>query len=250
MALENGSPSIADIAAITGRNGMGFGGDGGGWTGLLFILFLFAMCNGGWQNGGGNANTQAEVQRGFDHQATSGALAGLQAQIGNGLSDAAVARCNAETTLLQALNNNQTATTAAMNDIERALQQCCCDNRAAVADLKYTVATEACADRATVSNGVRDILEANTRNTQALLDGQRQGFQAIQDKLCQLELDSFKQKVNDLAAENAALRGAASQTAQTAMLQAGNAAQTQQILEAIRNLTACGCGNNCGCGAA
>lgn len=62
--------------------------------------------------------------------------------------------------LYQTLNANQNATTAALNGIAGSLQQCCCDNRAAVADLKYTIATENCADRAAVSDGIRDILTA------------------------------------------------------------------------------------------
>lgn len=248
MALENGSPSIADIAAISGRGGMGFGGDyGAGW---LFILFLFAMCNGGWGNWGNNGNTQAEVQRGFDQQATTSALASLQAQVGNGFSDAAVARCNAQTSLLTAINASQTATTASMNNIERALLQCCCDNKAAVADLKYTVAQENCADRQAISDGLRDVIANNTANTNAIIQSQTQGFQGIQDKLCQMEIDNLKAENERLRTQLNLAGLAASQTSQTAQLQAGAASQTQQILEAIRNLTNCCGGNGCGCGAA
>jgi hypothetical protein len=58
----------------------------------------------------------------------------------------------------------------------------------------------------------------NTANTNAIIMSQNQGFQGIQDKLCQLELDSYKQKVSDQAAEIASLRGQVSQTAQTAQI--------------------------------
>ena len=84
----------------------------------------------------------------------------------------------------------------------------------------------------------------------------------MQDKLCQLELDSFKQKVADLTAENAALRGNASQTAQTAALIANNDAQTANLLQRlnpnpvpayiVQNPNGCGCNQpvyGCGCGA-
>lgn len=51
------------------------------------------------------------------------------------------------------------------------LQNCCCENRAATADLKYTMASEAAATRANC--------DANN--------------QKILDKLCQLEMDGMRQ---------------------------------------------------------
>jgi len=217
MALENGNPSIADIAAITGNRG-GFGNDS--WGGFLFILFLFAMCNGGWGNGGWNNNNavEASMQRGFDQQATQGSLAGLQAQIGNGFSSAAVAQCNAQTNLLQAMNQNQQATNQGINSLAMALQQCCCENRSAVQDLKYTVATENCQDRQAISDGLRDLMAQNAANTNAIIQSQNQGFQGIQDKLCQLEIDNLKQVNEQLRSQLNMAALAASQTAQTAQL--------------------------------
>ena len=82
-----------------------------------------------------------------------------------------------------------------MNAIQSQLAQCCCDNRAATADLKYTVATEACADRAAVSDGIRDVITAQTANTQAILD-----------KLCQLELDGVKSQLAQAQRENVGLQ--------------------------------------------
>ena len=57
-----------------------------------------------------------------------------------------------------------------MFGIQSSLQNCCCENRANIADLKYTVATENCADRAALSDGIRDVLTANNANTQRILD--------------------------------------------------------------------------------
>ena len=81
--------------------------------------------------------------------------------------------------------NAQTAVTAGMNDIAMGLQNCCCENRASIADLKYTVATENCADRTAAYQNTRDIIDSQTRGTQAILD-----------KLCQLELDGVKAQVD------------------------------------------------------
>ena len=263
MDMGNGM-SPADVAAVMGNNNHGYGGGGFGNNGFgdgawwIIILFLFAM-NGGWGNRGnfgGNGgscdavpymmteSTQAAVQNGFNQQGILTGINGIQTTLANGFADAAVARCNAQTTTLQALSNNQmglyqtlnanqNANTAAMNQLAMSLQQCCCDNRAGLADLKYTVATENCADRQAISDGLRDVIANQTANTQALINNQTAGFQAIQDKLCQLELDSYKQKTAEQAAEIVALKGAISQTAQTAQIIQDNNAQTANLIRAL-----------------
>lgn len=196
----NGSLSAADVAAVMGNNGNGFGwgGDGAWW---LIVLFLFAM-NGGWGNGGMTNPLMmnqgvADVQRGFDQSAVMNGINGLTSQMSNGFANAEVSRCNGQTNVLQALNG-----------ISMALQNCCCENRAATADLKYTVATEACSDRAAVTSALNTL--QNSTNA---------GFQAISDKLCQLELDGVRQRNADLLAENNALKFAQSQAAQDAFVQ-------------------------------
>lgn len=257
--MDYGTMSPADFAAVMGngnRNGYGGGFGDGNNAWWLLVLFMFGMNGGRWGNNGGygggcdavpymmTESTQAAVQNGFNQQGILSGINGINSTLANGFADAAVARCNAQTTTLQALSNNQmglyqtlnanqNANTAAMNQLATNLQQCCCENRAGLADLKYTVATEACADRQAVNNGIRDVIANQTANTQALINSQTQGFQAIQDKLCQLELDSYKQKVSDQAAEIASLKGAISQTAQTAALIQDNNNQTANLIRAI-----------------
>lgn len=198
----------ADYAAINGggnRNGI-FGGDGA-W--FLIILFLFAFMGWGGNNGGSGAGnyaipfgyatstvTQSDVQRGFDQTALVGKLDTINASVANGFANAEVSRCNAQTNLLQTLNG-----------ISMAQQNCCCENRAAVADLKYTVATENCADRAALSDGIRDVITASTANTQAILD-----------KLCNMELDGLKERNAALQAQVQTLQLAQSQTAQNGFI--------------------------------
>jgi len=200
------------------------------------------------------------MQRGFDQQATQGALAGLQAQVGNGFADAAVARCNAQTSLLQAMNANQNATNQSMNTLAMSLQNCCCENRAGLADLKYTVATENCADRQAISDGLRDLMAQNTANTNAIVQSQNQGFQGVLDKLCQMEIDSLKSQNEQLRTQLNMANLAASQTAQTAQLIQDNNAQTANLLQrlnpnpvpayVVQNPNCCGAVNfGCGCGA-
>ena len=277
MAFENNNGlSAADMAAVMrGGNGGGWGNDGtGAWWLILFMLFAFmgnGWGNGGYGNGGGAPYVVADVQRGFDQQATQSSIAALQAQVGNGFADAAVAQCqgNANTvaaitgakdTINGTLYANQLANNQTMNGLAMSLQNCCCENRAGLADLKYTVATENCADRQAISDGLRDLMAQNAANTNLLIQNQQQGFQGITDKLCQLELDSWKQKAADQAAEIAALRGQVSQTAQTATIIANNEAQTANLLQRlnpapipaypVQNPNCCGNVNfGCGCGA-
>lgn len=248
MTEQNGM-SPADMAAVMRPNNGGLG-DGFGYGGMgmfwIVILFLFAMNGGGWGNSGlnGAGGLQASMQRGFDQQATTNAINGLTAQVGNGFADAALARCSGDAAITAAITNSQYTTAQAitgakdtiangMNTLAMSLQQCCCDNRAGLADLKYTVATENCADRQAISDGLRDLMAQNTANTNAIIQSQTTGTQAIIDKLCQLELDSYKQKVSDQAAEIASLKNAASQVAQTAALIQDNNAQTAALIQRI-----------------
>ena len=260
MALtEGGGMTAADVAAVlnggNGGRGFGWGGDGAWW---VLILFLFAF-GGGWGNGGyGNNGAVADMQRGFDQQATSAGIASLQAQVGNGFAEAAVAQCNAQTNLLQAMNANQNATNQAMNTLAMSLQNCCCENRAGLADLKYTVATENCAGRQAISDGLRDLMAQNTANTNAIVQSQNQGFQSVLDKLCQLEIDGLKSANEQLRTQLNMANLAASQTAQTAQLIQDNNAQTANLLQrlnpnpvpayVVQNPNCCGAVNfGCGC---
>lgn len=259
MALtEGGGMTAADVAAVlnggNGGRGFGWGGDGAWW---ILILFLFAF--GGCGNGGlGNNGAVADMQRGFDQQATSAGIASLQAQVGNGFAEAAVAQCNAQTNLLQAMNANQNATNQAMNTLAMSLQNCCCENRAGLADLKYTVATENCADRQAISDGLRDLMAQNTANTNTIVQSQNQGFQSVLDKLCQLEIDGLKSANEQLRTQLNMANLAASQTAQTAQLIQDNNAQTANLLQrlnpnpvpayVVQNPNCCGAVNfGCGC---
>ena len=235
---ENNGLSAADVAAVMGGNGFNNGigyGDGSFW---IIILFLFAlMGNNGWgfgNNGNtGNNYVVNDVQRGFDQQSVMNGIAGIN----NSLANAEVSRCNSQANIL-----------SGMNDISMALQNCCCENRAATADLKYTIATEACADRTAVSNALRDVIASNTANTQAILD-----------KLCQQEIDALKTQNANLQTQLNLASLAQSQTAQTAQLMADNAAQTQALEHylnptpipayVVQNPNCCGQNyfNGCGC---
>lgn len=253
---NNGSGlSAADIAAVMGNNGNGFGGfgnDGGAWWLLVLILALGGnFGNGNW-GGGNNAVPYMvnDVQSGFDQAAVMNGITALTSAVSNGFANAEVSRCNAQTNLLQTLSNNQmglyqtlnanqNANTAAMNQIASSLQNCCCENRLGLANLTSTILAENCSDRAAISDGIRDIIANNTANTQALVNVANAGFKSLDDKLCQLELDGYKQKLTAATAEIATLKANAERNN-----------QTNQILSAIYGSNNCGCNSGCGYNAA
>lgn len=230
LTNETGNGMVMPVGPMYGNGGMGMNDGNFFW---YFILFFFFAMFGGWGNGGyGNqapvAQVNNDLQRGFD-----------QASINNNFSDV----------------------NASMNSLAASLQNCCCENRLGTADLKYTIATEACADRQSVNDALRDIQMQNNLNTQAITSAINGGIQGIFDKMCQLELDSYKTKVTDLQTELNISALKESQTAQTAQVLADNAAQTATLRQALNptpipayyvpNPNGCNCGQNfygnCGC---
>lgn len=277
MALENesGTGMVMPVTPMGGGYGYGmpYGGGFGGFGGFggnfdsLIVLFLFAAMFGGFGNGfGGNggggaypwllaSNTDNGVQAGFYQAATAGQLSAIQSS----LDAAEVSACNRAMTAMQTAYGNQiadmersfnaqTANTAALSGISAQLAQCCCDNRQASADIKYTVATEACADRNAVNNALRDILTATTAQNQRILD-----------QMCSDRIDEKNEKIRDLERQLTMANLAASQTAQTAKLLANNEAQTtalEQYLAPVprpawivpQNTNCCSANVGCGCG--
>ena len=261
MAItDNGNGlSAADVAAVVG-NGNGFGngfwGDGSFW---IIILFLFAFMGNGF-GGYGNGmpyvmnNVDSGIQRGFDQQAVISGISGLASS----LNTMAQSNCNGFNAVTNAINNGfstaeiannarQMANMQGMNDIAMGLQQCCCQNAASTADLKYTVATEACADRAAVGDALN-----------AVLNSVNNGIQSLKDQMCQDKIDSKNERIAALENQLNMAQLRESQNSQTAQILANNAAQTaalEQYLNpapipayVVQNPNGCNCGQNFGCG--
>lgn len=235
---------VMPVGPMYGNGNDGMFGNNGWWIILFFFALFGGWGNGGFmgQNGGGilpylmNGNTQNDISRGFDNAATASQLAGIQNAITNGFSSAEVNACNRE---MNSINS--------MNSIAMALQNCCCENRANVADLKYTVATEACADRSAVSDALRNVIEAQTASTQRILD-----------QMCQDKIDAKNEKIVELQNQLTMANLAASQTAQTAQLLADNSRQTAVLEDylnpvarpayIVQNPNCCAQQAACGCG--
>ena len=243
----------ADIAAVTGnRSGGGFGyGDGAWW---IIILFLFAAMN-GWGNNGNNStgnmfpwlNQSDQINSGFQNQMLNTQINGIQNSINSGFAE-----------VNSTLNNSQMANMQQGFGLQTAINQGFNGLTAQGADLKYTVATEACADRNAISQGIRDVMENCNRN-----------YQGIMDKLCQLELDGVKGQLAQAQRDNVSLQNqlnmanlAASQVAQTAQILQGQNAEVDALYNRLRScpvptqpvygsqpiFTCNGNQNGCGCG--
>ena len=212
MALENGSNErVMPVTPMYGNGGNGaFGGD---WAWIILLLLLGWGNNGNGFGGGNNSlypwMNQADItQSGFQNQALQTQLSALQST----------------------------------------MNQCCCDNRLATAQLSAVVQSENCADRAAVSDGIRDIITNQTANTQRILD-----------QMCNDKIDAKNERIADLERQLTMANLAASQTAQTAQLLADNARQTvalEQYLNPtpipaymVQNPNCCQQWNGCTCGA-
>ena len=206
MALtdENGMGTTMLVSPSGGGMGGLFGGD----LSILVLFFLFMMM-GGWGNGFGGGfgggdlypwmNNSQNINAGFRDQMLFDSINGIQNNITSGqFAD------------LERSFAAQTANTAGLTALQAQLAQCCCDNRQATSDLRYTVGTEACATRT-----------ANAENTNALLAAFNGGIQSIKDQLCQDKIDAKNDTIAQLRQELIFARGQASQDVQTAAIQAG-----------------------------
>lgn len=206
---------VAPYYGGNGNDGM-FGGNGSWMWFLLIWMAMFGWGNGGYGFGGGQGGGRigSEVQNGFDHQAVMTGITGVQ----NAVNGIVPAIQNGFAQAEIAANSRQMADMNQQFALQSALQNCCCENRAATADLKYTVATEACADRNAISTALRDVLEASNASTQRILD-----------TMCQDKIDAKNEKIAELQNQLTMAQLAASQNAQTAAILANNEAQTTAL---------------------
>lgn len=199
MSISEGMPTMTmPVAPANGSgNGFGFGGDGA-W--FLIILFLFAFCGWGGNGWGNNAGNSGGVVDGYVLASDFSNIERKMDIINGGLCDGFYAVNN---TLLTGFGNaelsranQQAALMQQLSAMQMQAANCCCENRAAVAQVRYDMATQACDTRNTVQNATRDIVENQNANSRAILDF------------------LTNSKMRDLESANQELRLAASQAAQ------------------------------------
>lgn len=250
MAENSGDLSLGYMMGQSEGNNGGFGGmfGEGLWAIIILAMLGFGGGYGGFGGFGGGvgingALTRAELYDGFAMQNIDSAVRGVQ----QGICDSTYALTNTITNgfhgVDSAVCNLGYNVQSGFNGLSSQLAQCCCDNRAAIADVKYQMATDTCAIQNTIQNTTRD-----------LMDNQNAGTRAILDFLTQ-------DKISTLTAENQSLKFAASQAQQNAFITANQEAQTAELIRRIAPMpvpaysvpapypygysNACGCG--CGC---
>lgn len=279
---DNGSgmymPVAPAYAGGYGNSGFGFGGD---W-GWIILLLLFA--GGGWGNGFGggygnmmlgydfpwllngqqsiNSNTNAgfrdsmlndgitSIRDGISSLSTQlcGCCGDVQMALANGFAGVEQGANTRQMANMQTDFAMQNAMNQGFNGVQSQLASCCCENRLASADLKYTIATEECATRNT-----------DTQNTQAILNTINGGIQSIKDQLCQDKIDAKNDEISNLRQSLAMKDLAASQTAQNAFIAQGFSNEVDQLYNRLSNCPVPStpvygrtpiftCNNGCGCG--
>ena len=268
MALTDDGILTMPVAPAYGNNG-GFGGFGGDW-GWIILLLLFA--GGGWGGFGGgygnqlgydfpwllngqngiqnsiNANTNAGFQNAMLNDGITGiqsSLNGISTQLCNSFANVETAANARQIADMQTAFANQTAMNQGFNNLQSQFANCCCENRLGLANLNATVLSENCADRAALSDGIRDIIASQTAGTQRILD-----------QMCQDKIDAKNDTIAQLRSELLYARGQASQDVQTAAIQAGQRALANEVEQyvapkampayIVQNPNCCT--NTCGCG--
>lgn len=230
--------SLADVAALRGNgDNNGFGNGDGWWIILLFIL-LGGWGNRGWGNGGGGAgsaggdvlypwlNQSEQVANGFAAAATQlcNCCADMQMALANGFAGVE-ANANArqianmqqgfgmQTAMLQGFTAQQAQTAQLASDIQLGNAQ-----------QTATILAENCADRAALSDGVRDIIASQTAGTQRIID-----------QLCQDKIDAKNDEIAQLRQQLNMQQLAASQAAQNAFITQGFANEVDALYNRLNN---------------
>jgi len=247
------SPSAAPMYYGNNGSGLGFGNDWGSLIILFLLFGMFgnggygygggfgcnsefpwlwngqnginANMNNGFQNAQLNDNVTS-IRDGISALSTQlcNSTGNIQMGMFNGFNGVNASINGAQNAIAQQMYTNQiadmersyaaqTANTQGISALQSQLAQCCCDNRAATQDVKFTIAQEECATRAN-----------STANTQAILD-----------KLCQLELDGYKRENDSLRTQLTFANMQASQTAQTAELRNAQATTANQLVNELRS---------------
>ena len=237
-----------------GFGGFGMGGMmGAGMLGMDMGFGLYPWLNNSQNINDGFRDQQLSTQiNGIQNAVTSGfgdvqtALCGgfadVNQNISQGFASTNLGMCQgfngvnnsifgAQTAISQQLNSNELASLNRSFAEQTATMQGFNGVQSGIADTKYTIATEECATRSASAMNTRDIIDSQTRGTQAILD-----------KLCALELDGVKGQLAQAQRDNVGLQNqlnmanlAASQTAQTAAILQGQNAEVDALYNRLKN---------------
>lgn len=264
--FSNGSsiPVTMNVAPTGGTTG-GFGGfgDNGAWWLIVLIVLFGGWGWGGYGNGGFGGGQSTSVYEGYvlnndmsqlsraisdSYQMTERKLDGInnglcsgfyqEAQLVNGLEKSIASGVYTIQDAIQANTvagmQNTNAINAGITGLGTQLASCCCDNKylmsQSFSDLNYRMAEQSCQTRQAIADSTTAIVANQDANTRSILDF------LTQDKIA------------SLTSENAALKAAANNAAQT--FEIVNQLKTPQAVPAYvvpNPYCNCNCNTGCGC---
>jgi len=243
VAPAYGVPAYGAPAYAGGGFGNSFGGD------ALWLLLFFCIM-GGWGNNGYGAgnygggglypwmNQSNQINDGFRDQMINGNITGIQSAVTSGFGDTQLGIaginqniCQTGNGIVAAVNNGFNQAEIGANARQMANMQQMFGLQSQTAQFASDVRLGQCqTQNVIVSDG------AQTRDTI------RSTGQMVMDKLCQLELDNYKNQLADERRENANLRNQVnmaafreSQTAQNAFIKQGFANEVDQLYNRLAN---------------
>lgn len=167
----------------------------------IIVLFLFGWGRNGNQNGGGVADGYvltsdfANLERKLDgiNNGICDSTFALNNSIKDGFSAAEMARANAQMQFMQQFFA-----------LQQQLSQCCCENREAIAQVRYDMATQDCQTRNLIQSTTRDIIDAMNC-----------GLRGIDQRLTAQEMAAKDARIAEQERQIFGYQLAASQAAQT-----------------------------------
>ena len=271
MDESNGTPFTMPVAPMYGNGGMG--GFGGDW-GWIILLLLCGWGNGGFGGGfGGYGNMMLGYdfpwllngQNGINNNVSDGfrsaQLSDGITSIRDGISGLSTQLCGCCGDIQNTLCSGFAGVTASVNGAQNALAQQLYSNEIASLNRSFAEQTANTAGFNGVQSSLCDIRYGSATNTRDIIDSQTRGTQAILDKLCALELDGYKRENDNLRQQLNMADLRASQTAQNAFISQGFANEVDALYNRLNScpvpttpvygrtpIFTCNGQQGCGCG--
>ena len=210
--MMNSGLSASDVAVLSGSTNRGCNDNGAfgyGAEWMLWLVIILAIFNGGWGFGGfgggyGNGGFNSPVGQGSLTRADVDAALSTQG-IESGITGIGTQLCNG----FNSVNSN-------ISNLGYNLQNCCCDLKQGLGEVNYNLAAQTNILQNTVNNNGTAIQQALNTGFRDVIDAQNAGTQRIVDLFTQDKIQSLQTEL------------------QSAQLQLSNAAQTNNIVNALR----------------
>ena len=274
MALtDDGSNGmVMPVAPMYGGGNGGFGGFGNDWG---WIILLLLLAGGGWGNGFGGGWGGGQLgydfpwllngQNGINNNVSDGfrdaQLHDSVTSVRDGVSNLATQLCGCCGDIQNTLCSGFAGVTASVTGAQNALSQQMYSNELASLNRSFAEQTANTAGFNGVQSSLCDIRYGSATNTRDIIDSQTRGTQAILDKLCALELDGYKRENDNLRQQLNMADLRASQTAQNAFISQGFANEVDALYNRLNScpvpttpvygrtpIFTCPTNNSCGCG--